>query len=412
MTATPQRELTSRLETLAASEERGEVTTADAEAIRSFIAAFDPNNSQHTSPDGETTLEPGSLSVYVKNLTEAARRVALVDGTAADVNGVLHSLSNEGRKPWTVHGYSTALRRFYGFHEFGPDADEITRIDTPTGSSFDPDDVLTREELHELLDAADNPRDQAVVALLIYTGMRNNALRTLRVCDVNPDEGTWKVNGEADGLKGVKKYGEKRPLLGSVKPVRDWHSYHPASDDPDAYLITGRPKYGKADPTQPVAGSTIRRIMDRVVESTENPEIQAKPTHPHMMRHNFVTVCKRDYELPDETVKFLIGHSPASKVMETTYSHLSDDDHIERAEVAAGLRDPVEDESPLTPSACNTCGEQLPPAAKACPGCGEVYTPDAVGAPPSLTPENVERLEQLVEELGPLVDTNSDVEDT
>jgi integrase/recombinase XerD len=232
MTATPQRELTSRLETLAASEERGEVTTADAEAIRSFIAAFDPNNSQHTSPDGETTLEPGSLSVYVKNLTEAARRVALVDGTAADVNGVLHSLSNEGRKPWTVHGYSTALRRFYGFHEFGPDADEITRIDTPTGSSFDPDDVLTREELHELLDAADNPRDQAVVALLIY------------------------------------------------------------------------------------------------------------------------------------------------------------------------------------PSACNTCGEQLPPAAKACPGCGEVYTPDAVGAPPSLTPENVERLEQLIEELGPLVDTNSDVEDT
>jgi flavoprotein len=36
-----------------------------------------------------------------------------------------------------------------------------------------------------------------------------------------------------------------------------------------------------------------------------------------------------------------------------------------------------EEESPLTPEVCPTCGEQLSPGAKACPGCGEVFAPDS-----------------------------------
>lgn len=62
-----------------------------------------------------------------------------------------------------------------------------------------------------------------------------------------------------------------------------------------------------------------------------------------MMRHNFVTICKRACDPPDATMRFLIGYLPASKVMKTTYAHLSDDDHPERAEVAAGVRDPTVD---------------------------------------------------------------------
>lgn len=381
MTATPQRELDSRLDTLAAGVADGTIDQADADAIQSFIAAYNPNNLLETPPGEESTLKTGTCNVYTARLTEAARRITLTEATAADVNGVLQSLMDAGKAEWTVHGYSTAFRKFYDHHDFGPSGEDITKIDTPTGASFDPDDVLTRDEIHELLDAADNPRDRAVFALLIFTGMRNNALRTLRVKDVDPQEGVWKVNSdETDGLKGVEKYGTTRPLLGARGPVRDWLSYHPAGDNPDAYLITGRPKYGKADPTSPVAGSTIRRVVDRLVDAADNPAIDRKPTHPHMMRHNFVTICKRDYKLPDETVKFLIGHSPASKVMETTYAHLSDEDHIERAEVAAGIRDSEADKSSLTPGVCTVCGEPLPEAAKACPACGTVFAPDAKAA--------------------------------
>lgn len=393
MTATPKGVLKSRLKTLeiSAGEREPDENTisdtpeplqdpADADAIRAFIDTYNPNNLMKTPPSGDSTLTNGSCGTYLSRLTEAARRISLTDATADDVNGILQTLMDGGSKPWTVHGYSTAFKKFYGFHDFGPDPDEITSIDTPRGSSFDPKDMLTREEIHQLLDAADNPRDRAVFALLIYTGMRNNALRTLRVGDVNPHEGVWKANDEMpDGLKGLDKYGNRRPLLGAVGPLREWLRYHTKGGDPnpDHYLITGLPKYGKADPTSPVDGSTIRRVMDRLVDAADNPAIDRKPTNPHMMRHNFVTVCKRDYGLPDETVKFLIGHSPTSNVMETTYAHLSDDDHIQRAEEAAGIRDPEEaEESPLTPDVC-ICGEPLPKAAKACSRCGAVYTPDA-----------------------------------
>ncbi|WP_135806645.1 tyrosine-type recombinase/integrase [Halorussus marinus] len=379
MTATPQSELKSRLTTLAESAEDGEIDTDDHDAIKSFIAAYNPNDLLETPPGNDSTLKTGTCNVYISRLTEAARRITLTDATADDVNGILQSLSDADRSEWTVHGYSTAFRKFYTYYEGGPDPDEITMIDTPNESAFSPDDMLTPDEIHELLNSADNPRDRAVFALLIYTGMRNNALRTLRIGDVYPQEGEWQVNTDrTDGLKGVEKYGQRRPLLAAVKPVRDWLSYHPESDNPDAYLITGRPKYGKSDPSSPVAGSTIRRVVDRLVDAADNPSINRKPTHPHMMRHNFVTICKRDYGLPDETVKHFIGHSPSSRVMETTYSHLSDEDHIERAEVAAGLREPSEDDSPLTPKGpCPTCDEPLAPGAKACPNCGQVFTPDA-----------------------------------
>jgi hypothetical protein len=64
--------------------------------------------------------------------------------------------------------------------------------------------------------------------------------------------------------------------------------------------------------------------------------------------------------------------------METTYSHLSDEDHIRAAEMAAGIRD-ADERSTLSPDICH-CGEPLPDAAAACPRCGTVYRPDAKSA--------------------------------
>ena len=65
--------------------------------------------------------------------------------------------------------------------------------------------------------------------------------------------------------------------------------------------------------------------------------------------------------------------------METTYQHLSDEDYIKDAEIAADLRE-EQVESPLTPAVCPTCGDNLAPDARACSGCGTVFTPDAKAA--------------------------------
>lgn len=53
--------------------------------------------------------------------------------------------------------------------------------------------------------------------------------------------------------------------------------------------------------------------------------------------------------MDDSAVKHLIEHCERSNIMETTYRHLSDDDHIKAAEEALGLRDEEEDATTLTP---------------------------------------------------------------
>ncbi len=378
MTATPQTEFESRIGTLEAAIEDDEIGEADHDAIRAFVATYDPSNLMETPPEDASTLSVGTLNVYLSRLTEAARHFTLTDADIEDVNGFLQTLKDRGRVEETINGYSTALRQFFGFYDSPIDPANIATVSGSNGASFDPDDVLTREEIQEMLDAAEYPRDRAIFALLIYTGMRNHALRTLRVGDIDLENDRWQFNEEhEEGLKGAHETGQKRPLLGAKHAVREWLSYHPAPDDPDAYLITGLPKYGQADPYNPVDGSTVRRALQRMAENTDNPAIQDKPVHPHMMRHNFVTICKRDYELPDETVKFLIGHVKGSKVMETTYSHLSDEDDDLRAEIASGEREELPEDSPLTPTLCPTCGESLDPQAKACPMCATVFTPGA-----------------------------------
>lgn len=100
--------------------------------------------------------------------------------------------------------------------------------------------------------------------------------------------------------------------------------------------------------------------------------------NPHAKRYNFVTICKWDYDLDNDTIKWLIGHPKDSRVMETTYSHLSDKDFADNAEGAFGLKQ-EENRSTLTPQQC-TCGATIEANARACSNCGIIFTPDALTA--------------------------------
>lgn len=317
---------------------------------------------------------------WLYRLTVFARERNLTTATAEELqsdvqamhDGSFPHVKDRGLTKGTLRAYQAALRKFYGYHtEYSVESNEIFLFDKET-PSVDPHDMLTKEEIHEARDACTNPRDLLIFDLLLYTGQRREAIRTLRLKDVHPEDGTYWLNPDVDGLKGAQDRNGKRPLLGAKATVQNWLDYHPDTSDPENYLITARPSYSRPNPAEPVSGETIRAVMQRIKDETDI----SKPMHPHMLRHNFVTIAKRDYDLPDDTVKYLIGHNPDSTVMETTYAHLSGDDHVQRAEEAWGIREPV-DESILTPEICRVCGNPLEPSAKACSKCGTVYTPDA-----------------------------------
>lgn len=374
------------------------VSERDGDRIQHLCDAFDEKSldrAEHTEKKANlprkrrgdrsyTTLQAWMyrLMRMSEDLSEVTVADDLCDATADDINELAKvgyyegdASSTGGMTKGTVQSYQNAARMFYRYHDdLGIDAEKIARYskDEP---SVNPDDMLTRGEIDTLGQAADHPRDKMIFHLLLYTGLRSTAARQIQLKHLDLDDGTYMLPVDHDGLKNADKRDGKRPLLLAEGSIRQWLSYHPSPDDPEAYLITAKPNSngnGYMDPYDPVGHGVLSYTVKNLKERTEIE----KPVYPHMLRHNFVTICKRDYELPNDTVKYLIGHAKDSRVMETTYSHLSGGEHAERAMVASGVKEAEEEPDTLTPKQC-TCGATNPPDAKACANCGIVFSPDA-----------------------------------
>lgn len=357
--------------------ESGELTDDEYSHITEFLDAKDPDV---LNGHGDT-LSYQTLRGYCRLLACAARRLpedtTLTTATENDINGLISrfakgnhpAVKDDGVSHATQRQYQATLRAFYNYHEELPaDPDGITlkQIDD---SPVDERDIFDHDDVEAMRETCSNTRDRAILELLLNTGQRIRAIQTLRVKDVNLDEGVFWLNDEADGLKHAEG---KRPLLGAKAPVRRWLDNHPAPENPDAYLITHLPSYRNTDATTPLNQNSIRKRLRKI----GNEAGVDKPTNPHNFRHFAVTTMYRDYDMDADTIRFIIGHGEDSRIMETTYRHLTDDDYIKKAEIAAEIREP-DDDSPLSPNRCLTCDEPLAKDAKACPNCGHVYTPDA-----------------------------------
>jgi len=371
----PRQNLEVELERLEEDLEEKRISKSDGKAIRQLCYAYDEDRFEVAPPSDarKKKREPTTIMNWCVVLRETAKEVELTSATADEVNEYFSGRLRSGEiKRNTVRNYQSSARRFYRYHDdlnVEPEKIVLLSID---GTNIDPTDMLERDEIHRIRESAEHPRNLAVIDLLLYTGQRNMAIRSLRIQDIDVDQGVFYLNPDVEGLKGARKHGRKRPLLLAESSVRDWLKYHPCPEDDDAYLVTAKGKFHKPNPHSMVSQQTINRIC-RVAKEKANIQ---KPMHPHALRHNFVTMAKRFYDMDDATIKYLIGHSPSSRVMETTYAHLSNQDHIDHAEVQVGIKEP-EDNSPLTPPSCPRCGEILPSAAKACSSCGMLITPDA-----------------------------------
>lgn len=362
----------------------GEASPAERGAIAEFLDARDAQVVSTPSNGIKTTDSGHSLRSYCNTLRMTAQRAdfELTEATAEDLNGFMDDLisgahpavKDDGLSPRTVNSYQGVLRKFYDYHsDMGVEKDDIEIVSVDR-TPVDERDMFTRAEIDDMRQAIDHNRDRALFELLLNTGQRLTAIQTLRIQDVDLQERAIYLNPEADGLKGADRAGNKRPMLGAYRACYDWMRDHPASGDPDAYFITHKPSWSRGGAGEMLTAQQIGRILKGI----GNRAGVDKPVNPHAFRHNFVTIAKRDYDLDDSVVKRLTGHADGSKVMETTYAHLSMDDVAEKAEIGAGLREP--DESRLTPVACPTCGEPLAEDAKACEGCGTVFTLDAKDA--------------------------------
>lgn len=341
-----------------------------------FAIACDGETIRNEYRDGDgrvKTFTPKTILNYVANLRLCAQRgLDLIDVDADGLNEFMALQHDErGLSLSTIGIYQSAAVAFYRYHaDLGIDPDAIEVIQHTPKPRHDEQDVFTDDEIAALREAADTPRDRAFLELLIYSGQRLTALRTLRIEDIDLDRGVFYLNGDAEGLKGADDRGRKRPLFGARKYVRDWISYHPVGE-PEAWLFVGDPRNPETNLDRPWAPNSIRARLKRMAADAGVD----KPVNPHAFRHYFVTVMKRDYDLDSDALRALLGVVPHSDVLETTYGHVTTDEYVKKAEIALGYREDEPTESSLTPNACPTCGELLDDHWRRCPACDERFAP-------------------------------------
>jgi integrase/recombinase XerD len=359
------------------------ITTTDSGLILEYLDAADPDHLTSSLPSGKTKA-PGTLDQHANSLLRVAKDLhsegdSLAECSTRDLNslmsrylkGDVDSCKDSGLSNGTVNNRQGPLRVFYRFHNnLGVEPDALTMMDIGD-TSVDENDMFSKEEVHQMREVAktSGTRDICLLDLLIYTGQRISAILNLRLKDVDAHTGTFTLNEEAGDLKGASG---KRPLLGAQKSVRDWKRQHPTGE-PEDYLITCKISQASRDDVTAgdrISSAGVHRVLNRIGDKAEVD----KPVNAHNFRHYFVTSCKKDYNMDNDTIKHLLGHEPGSTVMEETYSHLTDEDYIQDAEEDFGIREP-EEESPLTPPVCDQCGEPLEGDWEACPYCGMNYSP-------------------------------------
>lgn len=352
-------------------------------AIKELCDAFDASVDSVSVPEGERHRAVKTLDMYTRRLRLIAERFEgkLTNTTAGALNeemqqlydGTHPAVDDSGVTRNTISNYQGPLRVFYRFHNDGIDPEDID-ITTPDRSSIEIGDMLSNDELELIRSNIDTPRERMVFELLLNTGIRNTAARTVLISDLDLQQAVFHLNEDADGLKGATARGTKRPLLGAEPAVRQWLKEHPAPGNPEAYLLTNSPNSPNLEPTSPVSHTHLGKLLQGIKESAAID----KPLHPHALRHNFVTRAKRDYEMDDATIKYLIGHPADSNVMERTYQHISSETHVQDAKNSTGT-DTVPERRGLTPRHCTGCGASLETGTDSCDACGITYSL-AVGA--------------------------------
>lgn len=235
-------------------------------------------------------------------LTAIETKGELIDVLAPVRSGDAPNVSDDGLATSTMRNYRQATRLFFR-HELGHDwADEI-ELGQPTATPIGPNDILTPDESDQLLAAAPNARDTALVEFLAVTGQRITATLSIRVggIELSGEPGTVRLNDEVLRHNGADG---PRPVLWAGPYISTWFESHPRLQNPEAPLFCmieadvwtdgDEPAtWDKGDPLTPTQASTPLRKTATAAGVDEEKE------SPHTFHHPDIT-WMRERGMPDE----------------------------------------------------------------------------------------------------------------
>ncbi|MFA5032783.1 MAG: tyrosine-type recombinase/integrase [bacterium] len=293
-----------------------------------------------------------------------------------DIKKLVQEVNNREHSENTKKDSRIAIKRFYqwlrGIEEKGVYPDEVKWI--PTTLKQDkhilPEELLTEDEINKMINAAEHPRDKALISTLADSGCRIGELLTLRLKHLIFDKysAVLTVNGKT-GMRRIR-------VIGATPYLASWKDVHPDKDDPEAplWVVRGTTKEIAKDKNKLKNykfnwGYSIgyRGATKMLQKLAEKGKIK-KRVNPHSFRHARATFLAN--KLTEAQLKELFGWTQSSD-MAAVYVHMSGRDTDKALLNVYGLaQDEEKERSKFELRKCSRCSKQNPATATICEACG------------------------------------------
>jgi len=304
---------------------------------------------------------------YVRFLTMLAETLDkdFIDATKDDIKRVVMGIQeNPKYSPYTKCMYMAMVKTFYkwlkGNDEDFPD--EVRWIKTTMKRSDKKlpadGDILTEDDINKLIEAAEHPRDKALVAVLYESGARVGELGSLHVGNVKVDH-YGVVIRLLDGKTGPRLV----RVIFSTPHIMTWLQSHPFKDDPEAPLWVN---VGTTNHNKPMVYRNIADLLKRLAKKAG----VKKRCSPHMFRHaraSFLADHLKELQM-DQYFGWVQGSG-----MPATYVHMNGRKIEGSILELNGMKRRTEDtETQLKPIVCPKCSTINAPGTKFCIKCAAI----------------------------------------
>lgn len=343
--------------------EEADIDERDREAIHEFIRAVDARGD----------VNQGTMVSNLNRLRLSAERghMPLVEMDKSDVDQLIFDLRHEhDLSDGTLRNYRKALRKF--FKEREVDFGEDIKIGPAETQSVDPDELLTDEEIDDLLDACANPRDKAFVALLADTGLRIGAVASLRIGDIDlsGQAGMISINENAH----VKGASGTVPMTWSEGYVAGYLNVHPRRDVDDAALIHVQESY--YDPDDDGDGAmTYQYLSGRIKSIADKAGVARDRVNSHNFRKTAISRWIRE-GMSEQAIKHRACWDVDTDQIDT-YSGVRDEELNDLVLDHYDIETPDSTVSAPSLDRCPRCQTALKDDHRFCPGCASPLSQSA-----------------------------------
>lgn len=295
---------------------------------------------------------------------------------AADLAKYLRSLDD--LKPASRNTARDTFHHFFVKYIKKPEAMEHPKLEKEPIPIESPE-ILSDDELRQLIGAAKTPRDKAILTVLIEGGMRvgslaefpegSPALQTgpgyMAFGDVEKVPHGYKIH-----LRHTKDREELwAPIYYYAADLKQWLTLHPTQQDEDPLWC-----YQKSGELYPLGYGALKMIVQ---QAAKRAGIKKK-VHPHLLRKQWASMMKEKRNLDSWDIAQMGGWVPGSRQMRR-YIRQNPNAVHDRYAKSLGIEEQTEE--PLGPAVrkeCLNCGEVLSPTSIYCPHCGQIQDKETV----------------------------------